>query len=446
MLDEANRITYAEQERASQHRMEYTTWRTLHSGQAIELVCLTCGRENCSQCVNCRQFTCHQRCNCGICEYHGGDVMESICRSCDRCMDCCECLHCVNCGVTHSLCDTCQRCQGDGCFGCDCRWCNNCESYMRRNTACRRCGYCSNCCEGDCGRIHSYSYDPDYVTFISDDDVVTTETFQAPDGKPYLGLEIETEAVHCSAVSIAKIWEGSGLGYGKSDGSLNDGVECVTHPITYRAMLDLDLEGTLKAMYKQGARAWDTGTCGLHVHVSRKAFKNKAHMWRFCLAIQENSTDLVKLSGRNSEEWASWQMSKQPVKQRNYYGDMTEYWPRPAAPTKVIAGKANAQDRPRYCAVNLLNDETIELRFWRGSVRPATVLGVAAVVDALIQWTAKLTLRDVSRGVQFTRFIGWCQDNLDETQWQHILGLLKARGMIANYPQLDREETDTQCA
>ena len=61
-------------------------------------------------------------------------------------------------------------------------------------------------------------------------------------------------------------------GYVKSDGSLNDGFELVTHPCTLETHLQqVPWRETLEALRGMGYRSHAPGTCGLHVHVSRKA-------------------------------------------------------------------------------------------------------------------------------------------------------------------------------
>jgi hypothetical protein len=105
------------------------------------------------------------------------------------------------------------------------------------------------------------------------------------------------------------------------------------------------------------------------------------------------------LSGRSSVYYCKW------PDEEGY----TEH----AHATKVIARKATQSDR--YMAINLENDGTIELRYWRGTTLPAAILGAAAIESALFYWSETLTVRDIgSGGITWTKFLAWTADNRKE--------------------------------
>lgn len=384
------------------------------------------------------------------------ETLESV-ETCDVCgtttdthsMDCVPCRSCSERVNYYDRCETCHHCESC----CLCSYCESCDSrYRYSDSMCGECGYCESCCDcdQDSGLIHDYSYTPDEITFhsLGEDGQLRRQysSSRAPDGATYLGLEIETEAVHGDPETIAEIWsEYSSFGYAKHDGSLSDGVECVTHPYTYAALRSAGLDRTLAQMAKAGARAWGTGTCGLHIHVSRRAFAHRSHMWRFARALDALQTELIKLAGRNSDEWATWRTDRpdtirdvdyvtgRPI-WRTYYGG------RPPA-TKIVAGKA--ESGTRYRAINLENRHTIELRFWRGSLNPIHVLGAAAVTDALVEWTRQMPFRQVRQGLKWLDFMLWAQDHLPSQQYDDITALATRRGLGA-FPidtRTDNEES-----
>jgi hypothetical protein len=331
--------------------------------------------EDCSCCGSCPEYCGCE--TCGACYQR----VEDVCSSCRACDSCCDCLRCDNCGDrVAGCCGDCYRCEDCGC---------SCGSEF----------------------LSSWNHVPECVPFYGDKATVLPSRYgnwpDAPDDQPYLGLEIETEAVHGSTSDIARVWVESNLGVAKTDGSLDDGVECVTYPHTYHALRETIIAETLGALHGEGARAWDTGTCGLHTHISRRAFKGRSHQWRFCAVIGRLENDLVRLGGRGSTSYATWDTDS----------DYT--------PTRVIAGKANQYNR--YQAINLQNSATIELRFWRGSIQPLTILGVAAVVDALVRWTRDMSLPEIRDSVSFGSFYEWVTANLDADQVNHITQLCEAR-------------------
>lgn len=348
-----------------------------------------------------------------------------------------DCVECRDCGDrVDRFADRCSTCRS--CFNCcSCYYCPACEDRYRHSDAmCGSCDYCNSCCEcSDNGPIHDYNYSPDEITFhaVGADGRIKTKytASRAPDAATYLGLEIETEAVHGDPESIAQIWVDSPFGYAKHDGSLSDGVECVTHPYTYQALRVNDLGATLARLAKSGARAWGTNTCGLHIHVSRRAFAHRSHMWRFVRALDSLQNELIQLAGRHSTEWAPWATDSPDYHGRYGYSD------RPRA-TKVVAGKAT--NGTRYRAINMANRHTIELRFWRGSLNPIHVLGAAAVTDALVEWTRTMTFRTVRQGLTWSDFYMWAADHMTGQQFDDITALAVRRGFALGAAQDDNEE------
>lgn len=361
------------------------------------------------------------------------EVQEDRCDICHRSTErygygYCECHECSACGHrltfgSQDWCSSCDRCHSCcECYICGWRYCQariDSEDYCFE---CERCWSCCCCCDEDepsSEFIHDYSYRPDEVTWIRTDPtgkrIIRDYTGgSTPDAATYLGLEIETEAYQCNADDIAEIWTMSPFGYAKHDGSLSDGAECVTWPITYQALKALCLETTLGQMAKMGARAWGTGTCGLHIHVSRRAFEHRSHLWRFCRALDSLQGELIRLAGRHSQEWASW-VTDDPDK---------PYCSRPPA-TKVVAGKA--YNGTRYRAINLENRHTVELRFWRGTLNPVGVLGAAAIVDGLVEWTRPMPFRAIRQGLSWSQFVIWARANLPTDQWTDIAALAAKR-------------------
>ena len=295
-------------------------------------------------------------------------------------------------------------CDDDG----DCAYYNPCESGDC--DCCHDEDYCSECacspCDCSPDGIVSYCHKPSAVPFhgsTGNPVHIPCDGDQwpyAPDDQTYLGLEIEYEAPSDGHSGIPEEWIRAGLGLVSEDGSLSFGAECKTWPMTYGALKASNVENAIQAMRDRGARAWEPGSCGLHCHVSVGAFYSRSHVWRFSKAHDVMRADFRRLAGRKHSSWARWS------------DDRDESWP---SPEKVIALKAFSTDR--YLAVNYTGGATIELRFWRGSLERGYVTGVAAITDAMVEWTATLRVADFHKGtVTWDNFRSWGRDNLSPEQ------------------------------
>lgn len=230
----------------------------------------------------------------------------------------------------------------------ECYWhCDNCGDRIGPDDAFSRFGndeppwVCVNC--NDDSPLHPYAYTPAELIFHGTDGRIA--------GTPYLGLELEIEATDAeNREAIVAATEGSSdLFYCKSDASLDTcGVEVVTHPMTIAYAQEIDWDD-LCATLRQHGRSWDTGSCGIHVHLSRDSMA-RSHLWRLGKLLNGNRPEFVALAGRCSGEWAAYE----------------DHWA--AQGGKVVAGKADAINR--YRALNLRNDGTVEIRIFRGTLNP----------------------------------------------------------------------------
>jgi hypothetical protein len=194
-------------------------------------------------------------------------------------------------------------------------------------------------------------------------------------------------------------------------------------------------------MVTEGARAWGHSSCGLHIHVSREAFASKSHQWRFAhIHASVLNKELEKIAGRKGithycafphESGAKAPLvdprgrqiiTRDPRTGREIYEEALEL------PQKIIAGKQMKYGRE--VAVNV-NEQTIELRFWKGSLNPNTVLGAAAIEDALIQWTRNMPFSVIKAVPTWIDFMIWCKSNVDAEQFDHIANLAQARGITS---------------
>ena len=270
----------------------------------------------------------------------------------------------------------------DNCYSENCYYCDDCdESYHNDYPCdCRE----SNTIEGKCCRgfrasntIHDYSCKPAPIF----------KGFSKH--KMYLGLELETEMRRVDDGSLFASSALQGIAYLKHDGSISSGFEIVTHPHTHEQYRDNStlLWDTIETLRKDyDARSWDTDTCGLHIHLSRDGFSSGAHLHRFIAFVYRNAPHMMKFAGRKSR-----------FARFNDVYTFDEY-DRPVFSLKHKVGNPDRNNTERYSAVNTQNKNTIELRFFRGTMNTSSVLSALDLAQAMVEYTRELRLDDVKLG------------------------------------------------
>ena len=270
----------------------------------------------------------------------------------------------------------------ESCFSNNCYYCDDCgESYHNDYPCdCRE----SNPIEGKCcrgyrssGTIHDYSCKPAPI-------------FKGVSKhKMYLGFELETEMRRVDDGALFASSALQGTAYLKHDGSISSGFEIVTHPHTHQqyrenSTLLWDTIETLRKDYD--ARSWDTDTCGLHIHLSRDGFSSGAHLHRFIAFVYRNAPHMMKFAGRKTR-----------FARFNDVYTFDEY-DRPVFSIKHKVGSPDRNHTERYSAVNTQNPNTIELRFFRGTMKASGVLSALDLAQAMVEYTRELRLDDVKLG------------------------------------------------
>ena len=121
----------------------------------------------------------------------------------------------------------------------------------------------------------------------------------------YIGVELELERV--GDISWSKLRNDlCSFHHIKSDGSLDDGVEIINHPATYRYLIQH--KELWENIFKMDGDIKPQETCGMHVHLSRNAFEDGSHISRFENFFTANQSFCEAFSERSSgslQEWAS---------------------------------------------------------------------------------------------------------------------------------------------
>lgn len=294
-----------------------------------------------------------------------------LCDSCDDqhsyCDDCSTLTHNDDLtSVTWSS-SVCENCRED-----TYSWCDSHDGYYHNSEG------CSSCDEDEYESdtlINDYSYRPSPTFFLGGSRVSCNE----PKHVSVTGFELEMEAVECS------VSEGAELAnelyqescYLKHDGSLSDGFEMVSHPLT-RAYIDsvFNFDG-LKELSKLGMRSAQTRTCGLHVHINRGFFTGReTSFYRFLSMFNNNSDQWRKLAGRSTSTYSRWTDEETE--------NMFKYT-RGLSKERTTGSRSINNDR--YVAINMQPRETVELRFFKGTLRPSTMKARVEAVHAVAEFS-----------------------------------------------------------
>jgi hypothetical protein len=295
----------------------------------------------------------------------------------------------------------------DWCEGClnNTYWCDDCDEYNADG-----CDRCSEDTDSNGNRvIHDYTYRPDAIFHSTD-----------KNERLFFGLEIEVEGWDSKSDSAMHAYqlESMDLAYLKNDGSLNNGFEIVTHPMSHDFFKNeaSDFWSVLEDLRsKNGVRvkSWDTRTCGLHIHISRTGFSGGAHMHRFLNLVYSNPTFYSTLAGRTSDQWAKFTDIYQREYKRDADGNRIEAAPSSGMIYEVETKRTfkhkldTNRHSDRYSAVNTNNQATLEMRIFRGSVNGETVKAQIDLAHASVEYTRTLTVQDVREGALSADNLMW---------------------------------------
>lgn len=356
---------------------------------------------------------------------------------------------CSNCGAVHLLteafsmngkyiCEECLQAYTHVCESCGNRvWdadtvsdgniviCRSC--YESRYTHCCECDrlilsesayydddeepYCHNCWEQTMRPIHEYSYKPIPIFY--------------GDGPRYLGVELEIDnggKDHYAANHILNAANGNAEHlYIKSDGSLDCGMELVTHPMTLDYHMNfMPWDDILDEAKHLGYLSHKSQTCGLHIHISRKAFgdselEQECTIARLLYFIEKFWPELLHFSRRTESQINHWAAR---------YGMKLSPWEMMSCAKNSCAG--------RYMAVNLTNYTTVEIRIFRGTLKLNTLLATLQMVNAICDVAIFMSDEELQA-------LSW-HGFLDRITEPELVQYLKERDLYKNEPVFAEED------
>jgi L-rhamnose mutarotase len=290
-------------------------------------------------------------------------------------------------GSERYVCDGCRR---------DYYWCSNCDEYVHDDNYAGNdlCNGCADDVDDDDEEeeqvIKGYCYKPRPTFFkVSENDNV------------YLGIELEVERGANSETNHTKmaLLIQQDFLYFKTDGSLDNGFEIVTHPMTisYIKKHKNVWADILNLLRSNKYRSYDTRTCGMHIHISKNAFTTW-HLYRFMKFFVDNSDFVTKISQRkieNLDRWAA--LTDNPSES---YKEFTQ-------DRLMYKAKKKSGNDKRYLAVNLQNDKSVEVRIFRGTLNDSSFFKNIEFVQALYDYTKSIPDPDMS----LKSFLSFIKDN-----------------------------------
>ena len=283
----------------------------------------------------------------------------------------------------------CEDCVADHCITCDhCGetiWTTECvtddNSFL-----------CQSCFEDLEDEIEDYSYKPTPIFY--------------GDGKRYFGVELEVDdggkdndnAYRLKSIGNAQLE----TIYIKSDGSLDDGFEIVSHPMTLNYHIEeMNWKDIFREAVSMGYRSHQTSTCGLHVHVNRNAFgdnqtEQEEIISRILFFVEKHWNELFMFSRRSSYNMSRWSA--------RFGFEKTG---------KQILEKAKSGCNGRYVAVNLNNYHTIEFRLFRGTLKYNTFIATLQMVNHIC---------DVA--------ISFSEEGIDAMSWSEFVSSIEEPELI----------------
>lgn len=274
----------------------------------------------------------------------------------------------------------------------DCYYCYDCYQRIRRNAS-----------------IHEYGYKPTPIFY--------------GDSNRYFGVELEIDGAGKDddyADEILDIANSSDdCIYIKSDSSLDDGMEIVTHPMSLEYHRSFCWDRIMKKAVYLGYRSHQTSTCGLHIHVNRDSLgldrdEQDEVIGRILYFVEHHWNEMLKFSRRSEYAMNRWAAR---------YG----YENSP----KAIMDKAK-KNYGRYVAINLCNYHTIEFRLFRGTLKYNTLIATLELVNKICELAVLINDDEISK-LSWSEFVA----GIKETE---LIQYLKERSLYINEKVEETEE------
>jgi hypothetical protein len=275
---------------------------------------------------------------------------------------------------------------------------------------------CANCHQSNQSKyaIHNYYYKPSPI-------------FYGTEGRFY-GVELEVDRGGKDGDNAKTLLDTANYRdehiYIKSDGSIDDGFEIVSHPMTLDYHINnMDWHCIMHDCIRMGYRSHQTSTCGLHVHIGRKELgktvsEQEEVISKIMYFIEHHWNEMVKFSRRSEYSINRWAAR---------YGYENN--------AKDILDKAKSGTNGRYAAVNICNYNTVEIRIFRGTLKYTSFIATLQMVDVICDVAFSMSEYDLHK-LSWSEFVS----NIDKSKYPELIQYLKERKLYVNEPTINEEE------
>ena len=241
---------------------------------------------------------------------------------------------------------------------------------------------CRRCYDAYYRIIKRYDYVPERFKFNK----------LAWDNLLYIGFELEVE--HESnreemARKVKKFLESKNVGryfYIKHDGSLHNGFEIVSQPLTLQFIhKKIPLREILEELKRMKFTSYKSGRCGLHFHLNKNFFSS-LEIEKLRMFFATNKKELSILSKRKG----------------NYgYCQFEDY--------KIHNFLYGTENSSKYLAIrtHVTSKNTLEIRLFRGTLAHGRFLACLQFVDAISHYVKEVSIMSLRNNKSWDDFLKW---------------------------------------
>ena len=269
--------------------------------------------------------------------------------------------------------------------------------------------YCNECRDLGYGSFRSDNLIWEYHEHDNDEKAEFLDG-EDPKKKLHMGFELE---VHYDGCGNSECAETNGaelvdevLGNKivmEYDCSIAPGFEIISRPATLDYWMNNfeQISDTCRGLVSRSFVSHNGGKCGFHIHLDRNYFgstrtADELAEAKFLWIFDNHWENLCKFSRRRSFKWCNKINTSDAIPVYNHSKCTCEN--KPATIYNIVKS-----GRDRACghevAVNISNDSTIEIRLWRGSLKPSTLkatLKFTARLAELVKTTSVINLTKMS--------------------------------------------------
>ena len=240
----------------------------------------------------------------------------------------------------------------------------------------------------------------------------------------YLGIELEVDNKYDDYAEdnnqlilsrVRTIFEKDLIG--SYDGSLRNGFEMVTQPMTldfWKKNKASQLQEITRFLISHGYISHNTTTCGLHVHVNRDYLGETKEE-------QENAIDKIYLIMENFKKEFELFARRSSNHYSNFLLDVEENIKENLS---ICSIKEKKNKHNRYMALNITNDKTIEFRLFKGTLKYTTIMATLELVDIIVNIAKDKTVEELIG-------ITW-NDIIDYKKSEYLCSYSQDRNIISN--------------